>query len=206
MMHFPMTACHLAMLHARRMLLGVMAFVLLLVCLAMGYAGWFETIAELVSSGWILMLMVCYGLLYLFMADDSGRDAYFKGIGLYRRWCWTQAVVHFFVMVPLIVLWGIVLAVVWGTGGWGMAGMMLLFEAVFAQATMVSLQPRFVGLSKSKQLALMGVISGPWILTAWLLGVFGSKSLLYGDSIWAFVVGLALLGGIQTAFSFYSEA
>ena len=205
MMRFPMIACHWAMLHARRTLLGVMAFVLLLVCLAMGYAGMFDTMAALVSSGWILMLVVCYGLLYLFIADDSGRDAYFKALGLYRLWCWTQAVVHFFIMLPLIILLGIILFFAVGAGGLGMAGMMLLFEAVFAEATMVSLQPRFVGLSKSKKLALMGVISSPWILTAWLLGLFATKSLLYGDSVWAFVIGLAMLGGIQTALSFYYE-
>ena len=205
MMRFPMIACHWAMLHARRTLLGVMAFVLLLVCLAMGYAGMFDTMAALVSSGWILMLVVCYGLLYLFIADDSGRDAYFKALGLYRLWCWTQAVVHFFIMLPLIILLGIILFFAVGAGGLGMAGMMLLFEAVFAEATMVSLQPRFVGLSKSKKLALMGVISSPWILTAWLLGLFATKSLLYGDSVWAFVSGLAMLGGIQTALSFYYE-
>ena len=204
-MRFPMIACHWAMLHARRTLLGVMAFVLLLVCLAMGYAGMFDTMAALVSSGWILMLVVCYGLLYLFIADDSGRDAYFKALGLYRLWCWTQAVVHFFIMLPLIILLGIILFFAVGAGGLGMAGMMLLFEAVFAEATMVSLQPRFVGLSKSKKLALMGVISSPWILTAWLLGLFATKSLLYGDSVWAFVIGLAMLGGIQTALSFYYE-
>ena len=202
MMHFSLLACQLAMIHARRTLLGVMAFVLVLLGIAIHYAGWFDSAVYLMGAGWVLMLVICYGLLYLFIADDSGRDAYFKALGLYRKWCWSQAAAHFLLLLPLIIIWGFILFLACGPYGVVVAGIQLLFEAVFAQATMVALQPRFVGVMKSKKLALMGVISGPWILTAWLLGLFASKAMLYGDSVSAFVVGLAILGVIQTGLSF----
>lgn len=198
-----MLLCHFAMIYARRMLLGVMAFVLILVGIAMHYAGWFETALSGVNAGWIAMLMVCYGMLYLMYADRSGRDVYFKALGLYRRWCWSEAAVHFLVLLPLMLLWGGWLCVELGPGGLAVAGVMMLFEAVFVQATFVSLQSRFVGLSDGKKLALMGVVSGPWVLTAWMMGMFASQALVYGQSPTAFVAGLFLLGILQTMMAWY---
>ena len=195
---FPMLACHLAMLHARRSLLGVMAFTLLLMGIAAHYAGGFDSAAACISTGWIGLLIVSYGLLYLLFADNSGRDAYFKALGRYRAWCWAQAAAHCLAIFPAIIVWVCILYGYMGISGIEIIGIQLLFEAVFSQATFVSLQPRFAGLSNAKRFALMGVISGPWILTAWMLGIFASYAILYDQNAVFFILGLMLLGAVQT--------
>ncbi|MBQ9396184.1 MAG: hypothetical protein IJU23_11825 [Proteobacteria bacterium] len=183
-------------------------FLLVMLGLALSFAGWLDDVSNTIYSGWCLLLIWNYIGIYLLAANDRGRCDTFYAIGKIRPWCLSEMIVHIGFSFVFIALWSLLLAT-WDLSIGALLvhdTAMLVFSIVSAQAVFVSLQPRIFSLPESRRMALYAVISAPWNLTAWILGLFASKSLISGSSPWPFVIATALLGGFQCLLSFKDES
>lgn len=192
-------ALHLTVLKERRSMACVGAFLLIMLGLALSFAGWLDDVGNTIYSGWCLLLIWNYIGIYLLAANDHGRCDVFYAIGKIKPWCLSEMLVHIAFCTAFIAVW-IVLLALHGLSAASLlihALAMLVFSAVSAQAVFVSLQPRIFSLPENTRMALYAVVSAPWNLTAWILGLFASKSLVTDSTPWPFIIATALLGGFQ---------
>lgn len=192
-------ALHLTVLKERRSMLCVGGFLLAMLALALSFAGWFDDIPNTIYSGWCLLLIWNYIGIYLLAANDQGRCDTFRAIGKLKPWCLSEMFVHIGFSAIFIAFMTILLSLqnltIWAVITHVIA--MFTFSAVSAQAVFVNLQPKLSSLPEAKRMALYAVISAPWNLTAWILGLFASKSSIFGTNAWWFTAAAALLGIFQ---------
>ncbi len=193
----------LASLWNRKSTISVTIFAAVLLSIAMAWNGWLSTPRDLMHAGWILLLILAYAFLFLIMTSDRGLSAFFVGLNQWRSWCIGQIIAHLICMTAFAILWTCVYFILFGFDFFALiqAGIMMLFSAIFAQATFDTLQKRLFHLSNDKKYALMAVISGPWVLISWILCMIASEKLLSGFSCLLPVLALILLGISQTALS-----
>ena len=192
---------HFATILGRAVDFAILAFVLVLLFTAMSFAGWMDAPRDGMHCVWMGMLLCHYAVLMVFVDADGGRGAFFLARRRLRAWCWTQAFAHWLVSLVYIAVALVAVAVGWGVGDgfFAQAGILVLFSFVFAQAAYTTLQPSFLAFSLSKRKALLLVISAPWTLTAWILGLAACDAATVADPVPAgALVALALA---QTAVS-----
>lgn len=195
-----MLVLHLTSLWSGKQFLAVSAFVFVMLCVAMSYAGWFDSIANSVHAGWILILLWNYMGMGAVAYKDNGKSEFFLAIGRIQKWCFAAIIAHFLLSLCFIAVWCVGLGILYewcvllSTTGIGM----VLFSLVFALSALGNLWIKLIGQKPAIKLAIMTVVSAPWALAAWILGLFASQQALRGESAQMYLLMLGLFGIIQS--------
>lgn len=194
-----MLKCHLAVLWSRKVFWAIGSFIFLMLCVAMAFAGWFESIHDMTHAGWVLFLLWNYAVLFLLVAHDHGKSEFFLAMGMEKDWCRAEIVLHICFSVLFALIWAVLIGISHGFSCelFQMTGCMGLFSVVFAQAALGNLQTRIIGLVPAKKMALFAVVSAPWALTAWIIGLLVSNKIFQNDNPELFILLLLLLGIFQ---------
>lgn len=184
-----------ALLWASRAIWGVVAFVLLLLLTALGIAGWLQTAEQILIVGWLSLLLHATAMFGVMALQNYSKYDYFLALKQAEAFQRAQCLVHVCSQVPLILVWGLTFGTM--TQAWICSGciclVMFLFCTVSAQAVFGNLLPRLRSCTVSRNLALLLVVAGPWILTAWILGMT-SANLMMIQTASFFDIGLPVGG------------
>lgn len=169
-----------AILWASRGIWAVIAFIMLLMLTALGFGGWLETPAHIQFAGWMLVLIHAAAMLVMMVAQNDKKYAYFAALKQAQPFQYAQMLVFTCSQVPVILIWTIGFGLI--SGAWRCAGgtgaVMLLFCYVCAQAIFGNLQKHLFLLSLSRRIALLIVVAGPWLVTAWILGMTSANYMM----------------------------
>lgn len=161
-----------ALLWAARGTWAVIAFVLLLAVTALGFGGWLQTSSHLLFTGWLVLLLHAVAMFVLMASQNDAKYEYFIGLNQARAFQKAQTVVFICSQIPVVSLWGLIFGTM--TKTWLDMGyiciVMILFCTICAEAVFGNLQMHLQTVPKSRRLALLLVVAGPWVLTAWILG------------------------------------
>ena len=161
-----------ALLWAARGTWAVIAFTLLLVITAMGFGGWVQNPSHILFTGWIALLLHAVAMFVLMVSQNEAKYEYFVGLNQARAFQKAQTAVFICSQIPIILIWGLVFGIM--TDTWLNMGyiciVMILFCTICAEAVFGNLQTHLQTVPKCRRLALLLVVAGPWVLTAWILG------------------------------------
>lgn len=189
-----MILLHLASLRSGKHFIAVCAFLLLMICVAMAYAGWFDSSTDIMHSGWFLLLIWQYASMCAIINHDNGTSEFFLALGKIQKWSWAAILVHFIVSSLFVAVWTILTSMM-DTFNPVISAAMLLFCAVFSPSTLGNLNTKLIG--QSKKLAIITVISAPWTLTSWILGLYASNQAMNGESYCLFLLAISLIALFQ---------
>ena len=196
-----MIKLHFAILWAGRMQMLAMMFCILMLCIAMSFAGWLGTLADFQNAGWICLLVFLTATIQVEMHHEGKRMAVFIAQKKLHRYLAGKFWAILSITVGFAALWSTLLACIFGIGFHVLMQMlaMSLFCVIACHAMIVDLDPQIATLKSSQRHLLMLVIPVPWILPAWLLGLFACGS-MHSDQ-WQLLPILALtaLGLVQFA-------
>ena len=196
-----MIKLHFAILYHGRMLIVAALFCILLLCVAMSFAGWFESPMDIQHAGWICLLIFIFSVTQIAHFSAGRRSAVFiahKQFDAYLRGELCAVVV---LLSGFAAIWNLVAAL--ATGLWTACllnfAVMVLFCVIASHAAIANLEPHTVALKPSQRHLLMLVMSGPWILPAWILGLMAGNDFISQQFDLIPVLSLVVLGLVQYA-------
>lgn len=207
----PMLTLQFAVLWSRRMdcLVGLFGFAMF--CIAVSFSGELDTPHGWINTGWLGILITDYAQMLLLVHAGRDRCDFFQAQNRLTQWCVAQAAVCTLTSALLIALWNLIGIMRFQNDACflQMIGIMTLFTLVFSLTTFTMLQPRILRFSSHKKLALLFVISLPWILTAYLLGIHATHAIQIDASPFLPLTALVLLASVLfclCATFFYTQA
>ena len=196
---YTMIKLHFAILWHGRMLIAASLFCMLLLCVAMSFAGWLDSPMGIQHAGWICLLIFIFAVTQTALYRAGRRSVIFiaqKQFDAYIRGELCAVVV---LLSGFAALWNLIAAVV--TGLWMACLMnfvvMGLFCAIASHAAIANLEPHTVALIPSQRHLLLLVMSGPWILPAWILGLLAGNGFMAQQPDLMPVLLLLVLGLVQ---------
>ena len=204
MRRFPMLTYQMAVFWSRRLTLAVVCFVFTIFIIALGFAGYLANLQLMSQTGWVLLPLFSYASLYILISADPGRSEYFKAIGLWNRWCRSEILAHIIIQAGFVLLWCTLQILMYASplNAAHQFGIMTLFAAIFSQSTLSGIQSRTLGLTAYKKLALMAVVSSPWVLAAWMIGFLASRAFMLQQPSYIQTLALFILGISQILIHF----
>lgn len=189
---------NMRLLWSRRSSWCVAFFVFGLLVTCMGFAGWLSEIHHATHAAWLCLIVLGYAMFFLETSDDQPRLEWFEVRSLGGAYLMAKGVVMAWMGMPIIAFWSTIQALLGlelrtvlcvAVTAW-------LFLVVFLATVLLThrLMSRF-HLVPMVQI----LISGPWVLVAWLLGLGATEAWLEGASgVWAWV-GLLAMVALQWA-------
>ena len=196
-----MLKLHLAILWSGRVFLISALFCLMLLCIAMAFAGWLETPMDMHHAGWICLLLFVFSIVQIDLASSGNRAAIFVAMRQSDAFARGKFSIVFGLCAVFSALWCLMLAAVhdvWAESLWILLAM-VVFSAIACHAMILNLEPNTVSLRPVQRHLLLLVVSGPWILPAWILGLLAGGAALEGHDGIMQLMALVVLGLVQYA-------
>lgn len=192
------------LLWSRRSSWCVAFFVFGLLVTCMGFAGWLSDIHHATHAAWLCLIIFGYATFFLETSDDQPRLEWFEVRSLGGIYLATKGLVIAWMGVPIIAFWAVIQVLL------GLelrtvlyiAATAWLFLVVFLATVLLThrLMARF-HLAPMVQI----LISGPWVLVAWLLGLGATEAWLEGASgVWGWI-GLLAMVALQAAGAWFCQ-
>ena len=196
-------ALQFAVLWGARHIWAVIGFVLLLVLTALGVGGGLQTQDQVLGAGWLMLLLHAMAMFSLMIAKNDQKYEFFLALKQNKAFQTAQIIVFLCSQLPVMIAWGLGFGMI--TGRWLDTGcvcfVMMIFCSICAQAVFQNLQNHLVCLSRERRLALLLVVAGPWILTAWILSMISANALIMSQKsdvdVLLPILGLGGLGFFQ---------
>lgn len=192
---WPMFVFQMAVLWSHRLSWATLGFVCILLWTASSLMHPEPSPADLMHTSWTNFLLYFVATAMIFIVGTRKKYAFFVGMKCTRAFHRAQIAAHLVSCLPVILLHACATALHSLSQATWNALAMALFALVGAQAIFGNLQPHLKGLDEPRQYALTLVVSGPWVLTAWLMGLLGAD--FTAPNAHLFLCGLGVLGLLQ---------
>ena len=196
-----MIKLHFAILWSGRMLVAAALFCMLLLCVAMSFAGWLDSPPEIQNAGWICLLIFVFAVSQIEIASAGKRAIIFIAQRQFAQYLRGEFCAVMVLLAGFAALWNLGAACVtglWLPGLW-LFGTMVLFCAIAVHAMTANLEPYTVALRPAQRHLLSLVIAGPWVLPAWIVGLVAGGNIVAQQSCLMPFLALAVLGLVQFA-------
>lgn len=172
-MFLQLVKMHLATLWARRGSLFIAGFVFGLLLIALAFGGWLDDQGSALTASWLSLALYAYGAFALVAGENKRRLAFFVARAESGAFLQAQGLAVLLSFLPFFLIWGLVFVQFSDPMGfpWAAVAAQCLFVLVFLQA-MQGIY-RMLGLLKIGPMVYV-LISGPWLLVAWLIGLYAS--------------------------------
>ena len=196
-----MLKLHFAILWSGRVRIAAALFCMLLLGVAMSFAGWLDSPAEIQNAGWICLLVFVFAMAQIEIAGAGRRAGIFIAQKQFEQYLYGEFCAVLVLSCGFAALWSLGAALV--TGLW-LQNLWLfltksLFCAIAVHAMIVNLEPYTVALRPSQRHLLSLVIAGPWVLPAWLVGLVAGDDIVSQQPCLIPVLALVVLGLVQFA-------
>ena len=174
---------------------------MLLLCIAMSFAGWLDSPLEIQNAGWICLLIFVFAISQIEIAGAGRRAKIFIAQRQFAQYLRGEFCAVMALSVGFAALWNLLTACV--TGLWVTNLLvfltMALFCAIAVHAMTANLEPYTVALKPSQRHLLSLVIAGPWVLPAWIVGLVAGEDIVMQQPCLMSILAMIVLGLVQFA-------
>lgn len=197
-----MFCVQLSILWSNRGALCVVLFLWTLFFTTLSLSGLLRSVSDDIIAEWLGLFILFMAMIMIFFVGSRKRFLFFQSLGCEKSWVRAQWFAINASLLPFILLCffkdcfaiGCIQSLV-------IASLRLLFTFFCAQIVFGGLQKNISTLKPSVQYGILLVLSAPWLLIMYLLGIGCSLFLLNGENILFPVLGMIALGLCQALFS-----
>lgn len=201
-----MFCVQLSILWANRGSLCVVLFLWIVFLTTLSLSGFLRSVSDNIIAEWLGLFILFMAMIMIFFVGSRKRFRFFLSLGCEKSWVRAQWFAINMALLPFIVLcFFIDCFAVGGIQSLVIASLRLLFTSFGAQIVFGGLQKKISPLKPSVQYGILLVLSAPWLLMMYLLGIGCSLSLLNGENILLPVLGMIALGLCQALFSRFDD-
>ena len=181
---YPLFLMQMATIWSQRMSIAVSVFGTVLALIVMSFSGWLDNTYDILHTCWVLLIIWLFVAQSLLIRGEKNRGDLFYSLGRITEYCRAEWLALFVSLMPMaLICSGIVSLCHNSLTTWLYQFLMMAMVIIVSSHAMsCNLLPKLIQLPYSKRIALMIVISGPWIIPAWLLGMTGGEAILNGGS------------------------
>ena len=201
-----MFCVQLSILWSNRGALFVVLFLWAVFLTTLSLSGFLRSVSDDIIAEWLGLFVLFMAMIMIFFVGSRKRFLFFQSLGCEKSWIRAQWVAINASLLPFILLCFFIDCFAVGClQSFVIAALRLLFTSFCAQIVFGGLQKKISTLTPSVQYGILLVLSAPWLLIMYLLGIGCSLSLLNGENIILPMLGMIALGLCQTIFSRFDD-